>query len=134
MKHHWLVAGVGCRRGCDATSLTALLDAALRAKGLPRAALCGLATLEAKADEPALLALASALGVPLVGYTVAQLAAYDDRLTQRSAIAWRTTGCHGIAESAALAHCEAIGQRPAVLYVPRRHNEQATLALAVSVA
>ena len=125
---------MGCRRGSDPAALSALLDETLTAHGLSRKALRGLATVQAKADEPALLALAEILGVTLVTYTATQLAAYDSHLTHRSAVAWRTTGCHGVAESAALAHCEVLGQQPALLYVPRRHNGQATIALAISAA
>ncbi|MBF0128029.1 MAG: cobalamin biosynthesis protein, partial [Magnetococcales bacterium] len=68
-----LVAGIGCDRG---TSL-ATLESALRQASAPRhriEEITTLATIDRKGDEPALLALAEKMGVPLILFPAARLA------------------------------------------------------------
>ena len=60
-----LVAGIGCNRGTAADEIRELLLATLRDAGLCRASLRGLASIDLKADEPGLIALAQELGLPL---------------------------------------------------------------------
>ncbi len=121
-----LFAGIGCQRGCPATVLAALLEATLLAHGLARSDLAGVASIDLKADEPGLRQLATELGVPLVFFSAAQLAPFEAQLTHRSSLAFARTGCHGVAESAALA-LAGVDSR---LRVPRQKNVQSTLALA----
>jgi len=125
-----LVVGLGCQRGCPAGTLQALLDQTLLAHGLERHQLCGLASIDLKRDEPGLLELAGLLELPLSCFSAGQLAASEDRLSHRSAIAFQRTGCHGVAESAALALADRLGTAPATLLVSRQKAAGATLALA----
>ena len=125
-----LVAGLGCQRGCDVHTLLALLDAALAEAGIERRRVTALASIDLKQDEPGLVALSQLLQVPLQCFNAGQLAAYESRLSHKSAVAFAHTGCHGIAESAALALAEHLAAAPAHLLVPRRKNAQATVALA----
>ena len=125
-----LVAGLGCQRGCDVHTLLALLDAALAEAGIERRRVTALASIDLKQDEPGLVALSQLLHVPLQCFNAGQLAAYESRLSHKSAVAFAHTGCHGIAESAALALDEHLADAPAHLLVPRRKNAQATVALA----
>lgn len=125
-----LYVGLGCRRGCPASALAALLEQTLRAHDLPLAAVTGLASIDLKHDEPGLHQLAQQLGVPLLFFSAAQLAPFEPRLSHRSAVAFAHTGCHGVAESSALALAEHCGATPALLRVARMLQADATLALA----
>ncbi|WP_166363079.1 cobalamin biosynthesis protein [Pseudomonas akapageensis] len=128
--HKAVVAGFGCQQGCPASELGALLDRTLQEHHLPRSALTGLASIELKRNEPGLQELAAQLHVPLVFFSAAELARFEPRLSHRSALAHRHTGCFGVAESAALALAEQLGGPPAELTAPRRTSAHATLALA----
>lgn len=123
-------AGLGCRRGCSVTALSDLLDQVLQAHGLTRDSLGGIASIELKSQEPGLHALAAQLGIPLLFFSPAELAAFESRLTHRSINAFTHSGCYGVAESAALAMAEQLDASPAQLCVSRRTSINATLALA----
>ncbi|QXI45665.1 MULTISPECIES: cobalamin biosynthesis protein [Pseudomonas] len=122
-------AGFGCRRGCPAEALEALLRQALSTQRLALADLHGIASISLKADEPGLQQLAEHLAVPLVLYPTAQLHAYQAQLSHHSAAAHAHSGCWGVAESAALALAS---QRSgtARLLLTRQVLGPATLALA----
>ncbi|MES2821257.1 MAG: cobalamin biosynthesis protein [Pseudomonadota bacterium] len=128
------VAGFGCRRGCSEQALRALLEQTLQAHGVPLAALDALASIEAKRDEPGLLALALGLGLPLVFFSAEQLARFESSLTRRSSIALRETGCAGVAEACALAQASALGDGPATLLIEKYSSAEASVALACSLA
>ena len=125
-----LVVGLGCQRGCPASTLRALLDQALQAYNIELRAIRALASIDLKRDEPGLLQLAEQLALPLTIFTSAQLAAYEPQLSHRSEIAFERTGCYGVAESAALALAEQLAQNPAKLLITRQKYAQATFALA----
>lgn len=126
----WLIAGFGCRQGCPVSELQGLLDQALALAGARATELCGIATFERRLNEPGLLALAKRLTLPLGGYPAAALAPFEPFLSHRSEVSWRHTGCHGVAESAALAHCQALSTLQPRLLVTRQCSAQATVALA----
>jgi cobalt-precorrin 5A hydrolase len=127
-----LVAGLGCNRGCPLEPLLELLDQTLARHGLSRSELRALASITLKQDEPGLQQLAAILGLPIHFYPAAVLRDYDDRLSRKSEIVFRETGCHGVAEAAALAHAERMVSHdyPAELLVPKQKNADATLAVA----
>ncbi|WP_434557646.1 cobalamin biosynthesis protein [Pseudomonas sp. Z4-20] len=127
-----LVVGLGCQRGCPASALRALLDRTLLAHGIALDEVRALASIDLKHDEPGLLELAEQLALPLTCFTAEQLSGYQGQLSHRSRIAFERTGCHGIAESAALALAEQLGFSPATLRVTRQKGPQATLALATT--
>jgi cobalt-precorrin 5A hydrolase / precorrin-3B C17-methyltransferase len=104
----------------------ALATAALAEAGLMPGAVATVASIESKRAEPGVLALASALGVPARFFTAERLLAETGRLSQRSAAAFRATGCWGVAEAAALAACGSEG----MLLVPKRRSRRATCAVA----
>lgn len=124
------VVGLGCQRGCEVHTLLALFDAALAEGGIDRQCITALASLDRKQDEPGLLALARLLKLPLQCFSAEYLAVYEDRLSHKSAVAFAHTGCHGIAESAALALAEQLYGAPARLLITRKKTTQATFALA----
>lgn len=126
-----LVIGLGCQRGCPASTLRALLEQTLLAHGIGLHQVRALASIDLKRDEPGLLELAGQLALPLTCFSAEQLSGYEQRLGHRSEIAFERTGCYGIAESAALALADQLGTPPATLLVPRQRGPMSTLALAV---
>jgi len=121
----WL--GIGCRSGLAPAALLRLTAEMLTAQALSPAALAGLASLDRRADEPALAALAAAFDLPLRSFSAARLERETPRLRHPSDIVFAATGCHGVAEAAALA---AAGPA-AVLVMPKRAAAgQITFALA----
>ncbi|MDF3936573.1 cobalamin biosynthesis protein [Pseudomonas citronellolis] len=129
-----LVAGFGCRRGCAADELLALLRACLAEARLDEGVLQALASSEAKALEGGLRDLARQLQLPLELLDAARLAPYEHRLTSTSALARQATGSPGVAEAAALALAESLAEGPARLLVTKRRSANATCALAMAPA
>ena len=125
-----LVIGLGCRRGCSAQALRALIEQSLARAGLALDGVQALASIDLKRDEPGLVLLAALLGLGLEVFSAAQLDRYGPQLSLHSAIAYEQTGCFGIAESAALALAEQLAGAPASLLITRQHTAEATFALA----
>ncbi|OCT22082.1 cobalamin biosynthesis protein [Pseudomonas putida] len=125
-----LYVGFGCRRGCPAAVLETLLHLALASNGLTLAELRGIASIDLKAQEPGLRQLAEQLGLPLTLYSAQQLQPFLPLLSHRSEMAFNTTGCWGVAESAALALAASEGQHSPILTITRQVLGDATLALA----
>ncbi|MFE1815182.1 cobalamin biosynthesis protein [Metapseudomonas otitidis] len=125
-----LVAGFGCRQGCTAAELGALLDACLAEAGVPPARLAALATREDRALEPGLQALAAERDLPLQGVSPEALNAQEARLSQPSERVRALAGSAGVAEAAALALADQLGQGPSHLLLDKRRSARATCALA----
>jgi len=121
-----LALGVGCERGCTAEELNALADATLAEHGLAAAAVAVVVSLDLKADEPAVHALAARLGIPARFFTAEELRAETARLMTPSDAVFRETGCYGVAEGAALA---AVGP-DGTLVAAKRKSRRATCAVA----
>jgi cobalt-precorrin 5A hydrolase/precorrin-3B C17-methyltransferase len=118
--------GLGCERNADEAEIWALIEAALaEAKVAPEAVAC-IASIASKAEEPALHGIARRLGVPLRFFEAARLEQEMPRLKNPSDLVFRETGCHGVAEGAALAVVGAAGD----LILPKRRSAHATCALA----
>jgi len=126
------IAGLGCRKGCSAEELLALLQAALVQSKLVFAELAGLATSEHKQAEAGLLRLSEQTGLTLALLSAAELDRYDARLEQRSTLSLSITGSAGVAESSALAQAERLSGQPARLLCPKIRSANATCAIAVS--
>ncbi len=122
------VLGVGASRGCPPEELAGLVRGLLDEAGLAPGALAAVATADLKADEPAVLALAADLGVPLRLFDAAGLEAETPRCATRSEVVFAEIGAHGVAENAALA---AAGPE-AALWQPKRKSAMGTAALALS--
>jgi len=119
--------GVGCSRNCPPEELVALVDGMLADSDTAPGAIKAVFTLDLKADEPAVIALADRLGVPLRVFTAAELEAVADRLETPSEVVFAEVGCHGVSEGAALCGAGPEG----VLGMPKRKTAHATCALAV---
>lgn len=119
-----LVIGLGCERGTPAAEL---LDLALSIVADPRQ-VAFVATLDMRAQEPAMHAVARHFAVPLVTFPAARLEAETPRLANPSDLVFAHTGCHGVAEAAALAQAGAGGR----LIVEKTKSAHATVAMAES--
>ncbi len=124
------VLGVGCARNCPPGELAALVDGMLAEAGLAPGALAAIATVDLKADEPAVLDLAARLGVPLRLFKAVELEAETPRTENPSDVVYAEIGSHGVAENAALA---AAGPE-AVLWYPKIKTPMATAALSMTPA
>ena len=121
-----LALGIGCERGCAPDELIGLAERTLADGGLAREAVACVASLDLKADEPAVSAVADWLGVPLRLFDAATLERETPRLTAPSEVVFRAVGCHGVAEAAALACAGADG----ALVQPKTKSPRGTCAIA----
>jgi cobalt-precorrin 5A hydrolase/precorrin-3B C17-methyltransferase len=120
--------GVGCARNCSVEELERLVMDVLAEAEIAPGALKGLFTLDLKADEPAVNALAARLDLPLRLFGAADLDAETPRLKTPSDVVFAEVGTHGVSEAAALA-----GAGPeAYLARAKVKTANATCALAVS--
>ncbi len=127
----WL--GIGCERDTSLAVLEQLVDSQLQQLELAPEAVAGVASIDRKADETALLALAHRRQWPLRWFTAAQLAAVT--VPNPSAAVAAEMGTASVAEAAALL----AGGPEAALLAPKRvlrsqppERGAATLAIARS--
>ena len=121
-----LTLGIGCERGAAPEEVVGLANGCLDAAGLAPEAVAGVFSIDLKADEPAVHALADALGVPARFFGATDLEAEAPRLRNPSDLVFREVGCHGVAEGAALAAAGPRGE----LVVEKTKSVRATCAIA----
>ncbi|MDO0932069.1 precorrin-3B C(17)-methyltransferase [Streptomyces sp. DG2A-72] len=115
-----LVVGVGASRNAPVDEVLGLVEGALREAGLSGRSIAELATVDAKAEEPGIVAAAERLGVPLVTYPAEELAAVEVPNPSDAPLA--AVGTPSVAEASAL-----IGGGE--LLVPKRKSAMATCAV-----
>ena len=130
-----LVAGVGCRRGVSEDHLRELLLHTLEDHGLAAMSLAKIATIDIKADEAGIIALAASLSLPIETYDSTRLnsVVVDHADAGNASGAHRPTpsaardllGVFGVAEPAAMLASGAEG-----VIVPRAKSDRATIAIA----
>ena len=98
-----LALGVGCERGAPPETLIDHARTCLARAGLAEAAVACVVSLDLKAAEPAVHALAATLGVPARFFPATRLDEETRRLSTRSDLVHAETGVWGVAEAAALA-------------------------------
>jgi cobalt-precorrin 5A hydrolase/precorrin-3B C17-methyltransferase len=123
-----LALGVGCERNVAAGELEGLVRDVLAAHDLSPEAIACIASLESKAEEAAIHALAAALGVPARFFAAAALAREEPRLSSPSTMVRQAVGVAGVAEAAALACVGPDGH----LLVPKQRSARATCAIAMA--
>jgi cobalt-precorrin 5A hydrolase/precorrin-3B C17-methyltransferase len=123
-----IALGVGCERGVEPGELEELVRTTLAEHDIAGPAVACVASLDLKADEPAVLALADSLRVPARFFTAEELAREEPRLANPSAAVRSAVGVAGVAEAAALASAGPDG----TLLVPKRRSQRATCALALA--
>ncbi|MDO4796759.1 MAG: cobalamin biosynthesis protein [Coriobacteriales bacterium] len=97
-----VVVGVGCRRGTAASSIAHLVDACLDETHVAPQTVCGLATIDVKADEPGLLEFAQRRGWELRCHSAEELAAVPGEFCS-SEFVRRAVGVDNVCERASCA-------------------------------
>ena len=120
-----LALGVGCERGTDADELIRLAEETLLGAGLATGAVACVVSLDLKADEEAVHALAAHLGRPARFFSAPELEAETPRLANPSDVVFAEVGCHGVAEGAALAAAGKDGE----LAAEKKKSRRATCAV-----
>ncbi|POF34326.1 precorrin-3B C(17)-methyltransferase [Roseibium marinum] len=120
--------GVGCARGCGPEELIGLVEQNLASANIAKGAVACVASIDLKADEAAVTALAEHLDVPLRVFSAVELQRETPRLKNPSNVVFAEVGCHGVSEGAALAASGAFG----TLTVEKQKTDNATCAIARS--
>lgn len=120
-----LVLGVGCERGCDADELIELAELTLKQNGFSHDAVGLISSIDLKADEAAIQALAKRFNCPARFFNSGELLEQTDRLQTPSDIVFGEVGVYGVAEGAALAASGPDGD----LIVSKQKSQRATLAI-----
>ncbi len=120
-----LVLGMGCERGADPAEAIALAEQVLASGHWSPLSLACVASIDVKADEAAIHAVAEHFGVPARFFNADVLEAETPRLANPSDIVFAEVGCHGVAEGAALAAVRQAGE----LAVAKMKSQRATAAL-----
>ncbi|MEO1197919.1 MAG: precorrin-3B C(17)-methyltransferase [Pseudomonadota bacterium] len=123
-----LIVGVGSDRGCPPEDLDRLVEATLDEAALARAAIACVVSIDRKADEPAVHALAERLGVPARFVAADEIKAVEDRLPNPSEIVRAEVGVAGVAEGAAIVAAGEGGR----LIVDKRKSPRATCAIGLA--
>ena len=130
----WL--GIGCERDTSLAVLERLVAQGLAQQGLAPEAVAGLASIDRKGDEPALLALAEQRGWPLRLYDAPTLAGVT--VPHPSEAVAREMGTASVAEAAALQAATQAGRPPRLLVEKRIERaaagERGAATLAVALA
>ncbi|MFF0380973.1 precorrin-3B C(17)-methyltransferase [Streptomyces sp. NPDC004286] len=108
-----LVVGVGASKGAPVEEVLGLIEEALREAGLSVRSVAELATVDAKSEEPGIVAAAERLGVPLATYPADELASVPVPNPSDAPLA--AVGTPSVAEAAAL-------RRGGELLVPKRKS------------
>ncbi|MDP4823081.1 MAG: bifunctional cobalt-precorrin 5A hydrolase/precorrin-3B C(17)-methyltransferase, partial [Aestuariivirgaceae bacterium] len=98
-----IVIGAGCERNADAQSLIDLAETMLANEGLARQSVAAIASIDLKADETCIHALARHFNVPVRFFTAEELRRETARLKNPSETVLAEVGVAGVSEAAALA-------------------------------
>lgn len=129
-----LVIGLGCRKNAPSDMVETATRKLLAAQGLEPLAVAALATVKEKLQEPALLALAERMGVPLHGFEAADLARCPTPNPSAAAGRRFKQPPFSVCEAAALLAAAQIfpAGAPRLLLPKTIEQGQLTLALAIS--
>ncbi|MGD9304717.1 MAG: cobalt-precorrin 5A hydrolase [Desulfobacterales bacterium] len=119
-----LIAGMGCNRNTPMEEMKHLLETVLAQFHLSAASLCGLASINLKADEPGLLALAESLGLALHFYTKEELNQVKDIINPSSMVE-KHIGVKSVCEAAAI-----MATQNGALVAPKQTSRNVTVAIA----
>ncbi|MFD1814255.1 cobalamin biosynthesis protein [Rhodococcus gannanensis] len=121
-----LVVGVGLRDGVGAAAVVTAVRSAIAEIDASPTDVVALATLDRKAAELAVVRAAAELGVPVLGFTAAELAAAS--VPNPSARVAAVVGTPSVAEAAAI-----LGSGGGELVARKRARDGVTVALARTV-
>ena len=120
------VLGLGCERGTPVDEVRALAKQAMEIAGIAPGELAAIASIDSRSGEPAILTLSQEFQITPVFFSAARLEQETPRLRNPSAAVFALVGCHGVAESAALAAAGAAAE----FLVPKIKSAHATAAVA----
>lgn len=118
--------GLGCARNAEPSVLWSQVEKTLAEHNIAKGAIACVATIDLKADEPAIIQVAERLGVPLRLFSAEMLDAQTPRLANPSKVVKAEVGTHGVSEAAALAATGKLG----TLVVPKTKTTTTTCAVA----
>jgi len=122
--------GMGCERNCPLEFIEGLMLEALEQKGLTPNDIHSLNSIDIKADETNLIALAQKYHWDFNTYSAQELAPMESLLSAKSDYIFKTVGVYGVAESAALLAAQhETGSEPE-LTLNKIKNTKATVAIA----
>ncbi len=126
-KDVWLIPrcitlGMGCRKDIGYEAVSSLAEDSLKALGIDQRALSQIASIDIKAEEPALRRLAETLNIPFVTYSAETLAGISLTFEQ-SEFVRKTTGVGAVSEPAG-----AIASKGRCL-LPKRAHDGVTLSI-----
>ena len=124
--------GMGCERDCPLSYLDELLQSCLATAGLSIEQIHSIHSIDIKADETNLIALAAHYGKPFCTWSAAELTPMEPLLSTKSDYVFNTVGVYGVAESAALLGASEVHQTAAELCLNKHKNTKATCAIARS--
>lgn len=127
--------GMGCERDCPEAELKRLLEDCLAKAELGIHQIHSISSIDIKADERGLLALAESYNKPYHTYSAKQLASVEEQLSVKSDYVYNTVGVYGVAESAALYDAKIAADicsknNAAELILNKQKNARATCAIA----
>jgi cobalt-precorrin 5A hydrolase / precorrin-3B C17-methyltransferase len=125
-----LVMGLGCERHAAPSELIALAEQVLSDNGLSPTSLAAVTSIDLKADEAAIHAVAAHYGIPARFFSVEALNRETPRLKNPSEIVAKEVGVPGVAEAAALAGAGS----SADLIVEKTRSTRGTCAIAKAAA
>ena len=123
-------AGLGCERGCNESEMRDLLKQCLSRAGIKTEQLVSINSIDIKADETGLIALAERHGLPFQTHSADALRRYENLLSTHSDYVYDTVGVYGVAESAALLAVAAAVDGEPELVVEKQKSRRATCAIA----
>jgi cobalt-precorrin 5A hydrolase len=119
-----LVAGIGCNRNTGSEEIKALLEEVLAANNLAQSSLKCIASIDVKADEAGLIALANTLELPLVFFEREQLNQVKE-IENPSTVVEKHVGVKSVCEAAAI-----LAAQNGTLIVPKCTTPNVTVAIA----
>lgn len=122
--------GMGCERDCPLSFLESLMLDALAQKNLTPQDIHSLNSIDIKADETNLIALAEKYNWSFHTYSAQELAPMESLLSTKSDYIFKTVGVYGVAESAALLTAQNQTGTEPELVLNKIKNAKATCALA----
>ncbi len=93
--------GIGCRRGISAEAVGNAVQAVLDKLGIPLAAVCAVASIDAKKDEPGLLLFCQSHGLPFMTFATDELQNVSGAFTS-SGFVRQTVGVDNVCERSAV--------------------------------
>ena len=124
--------GMGCERGCSVEHLQALFNGCLAQANLTLEQVHDITSIDIKADEVGLIALAQSMNKPFRTWDAPSLRSVEDQLSVRSDYVFSVVGVYGVAESAALLSAQDLTCDTAELVLPKQKTPKATCAIARS--